>query len=386
MKMASNDYISISCLEVIQPIGKFYITVLPFQDLLDIAYADVRKVEAGTDDLGIQRHLAKGRKEEIGRYVLTREATFPTSILLAISSRDAEIDNGTQHASKSKKPWINLRIPRRDKVARIIDGQHRIAGLLVARDVENGIDRFDLPVTIFVDMDIEDQAMVFATINLKQTRVTRSLAFDLTEFAKTRSPYKTGHHIAVALDKTERSPFHGRVKVLGTASEPSELISQAAIVEVIADFILGTDARVMDDRDLVKRGKKPERATEREASKLIFRNFWIDNQDEKIAQTIFNLFYAVRKKWPKAWNKQRKGHVLNRATGFRAMMRFLRAGYLSIVGDKPRVPSVDEFHTLLKKVKFDDDHFTTERYKPGSSGVSSLYNDLVDQAKIKKSA
>lgn len=69
-----------------------------------------------------------------------------------------------------------LRIKKDANVAKIIDGQHRIAGL-----EDYAGPPFQVNATIFIDMDIEDQAMVFATINLKQTKVSKSLAYDCCE-------------------------------------------------------------------------------------------------------------------------------------------------------------------------------------------------------------
>ena len=43
-----------------------------------------------------------------------------------------------------------------------------------------------LIVTLFVDMPIENQAMTFAVINLEPTKVNKSLAYDLYEYAKSR--------------------------------------------------------------------------------------------------------------------------------------------------------------------------------------------------------
>ena len=61
---------------------------------------------------------------------------------------------------------------------------------------------FDILVSLFVGSDIADQAHVFATVNLEQTKVGKSLAIDLFELARTRSPIKTCHNVAVALDTT----------------------------------------------------------------------------------------------------------------------------------------------------------------------------------------
>ena len=86
--------ISINCIEITQPIGNFYIGVMDHLDLLKISYADVRRlVDAELDTyLGIQREVSPKRIKELQQYVQSIDATFPTSIILAISSADAEYD------------------------------------------------------------------------------------------------------------------------------------------------------------------------------------------------------------------------------------------------------------------------------------------------------
>ena len=68
--------------------------------------------------LGIQRELSSGRVSELRQYVHNVDATFPTAVLLAISSAHARFDESTS----------TLSIVRHGKVAKVIDGQHRIAG------------------------------------------------------------------------------------------------------------------------------------------------------------------------------------------------------------------------------------------------------------------
>ena len=89
-------------------------------------------------------------------------------------------------------------LPRVDNVARIINGQHRIAGLksLRSRGFYVNVTRY------IVDMDISDQANVFSTINLAQTKVSRSLVYDLYAYAKARSPQKTCHDISRLIEST----------------------------------------------------------------------------------------------------------------------------------------------------------------------------------------
>src|SRR5690242_11583616 len=81
-------------LRVTQPIGDFFVAVLDSSVLVDIAYADVRELEARTLDryLGINRRLDESRVKVIASYVKTQDATFPTSILLAIDGRNVNWD------------------------------------------------------------------------------------------------------------------------------------------------------------------------------------------------------------------------------------------------------------------------------------------------------
>src|SRR5437868_2343049 len=78
------------CFEVQQPIGRFYIARISADNLITITHVDVRRIEREEREvetvLGIQRPLSKTRVKEIGEYVNTVDATFPTSIILAIDS------------------------------------------------------------------------------------------------------------------------------------------------------------------------------------------------------------------------------------------------------------------------------------------------------------
>ena len=97
-------------------------------------------------------------------------------------------------------------------VAKIIDGYHRIAGL-EKQEGKWEYGQFELNVTIFIDMDPEDEAIVFSTINKQQTKPSNSLAYDLFELAKTRSPQKTSHNIARLFNKEQGNPFYKKIKL-----------------------------------------------------------------------------------------------------------------------------------------------------------------------------
>jgi DGQHR domain-containing protein len=364
--MTQHGWISFPCIAVRQPIGQFYIGSMSSSDLVEISFADVRRIETEGREveqyLGIQRPLSSQRVLELQEYVKNLDATFPTSIILAAKSEDAQYDDETR----------TMKIRRDNKVAKIIDGQHRIAGL---ENYNNGL--FQLNVTLFVDMDIEDQAMVFATINLKQTKVNKSLAYDLYEFSKARSPQKTCHNIAKLLNSRSNSPLKDKIKILGVASGKSEeSITQATFVDKLMNSI---SKDPMKDRDLLKRRKPLERAVGKEEMELFLRNLFIQDRDGEIARVLWNYFEAVKRKWPDAWPNARKGNILNRTTGFSALMRFLKNAYTSFDKRDAVIP-IESFGRIFTKIRLADHDFTPERYKPGSSGEALLYRDLLQQA------
>jgi len=222
-------------------------------------------------------------------------------------------------------------------------------------------------------MDLEDQAMVFATINLQQTKVSKSLAYDLYDFAKNRSPQKTCHNIAKLMNFRPGSPLAARIKILGKATgEGFELITQATFVDRLLRLITRDP---MTDKDKLKRGKKLERANTNDEQTLIFRNRFIDGKDAEIAKILWNYFDAVQHRWPDAWDTDEPGMILPRTTGFAALMRVIPHAMRSIAPKSP-VPRVSEFETYFQRVSLADNDFTSDRFKPGSSGEAALVRDL----------
>jgi len=267
-----------------------------------------------------------------------------------------------------------LRINNNENVAKIIDGQHRIAGLEGLKNINK---QFQINVTIFIDMDIEDQAMVFATINLSQTKVNKSLVYDLYEFTSSRSPQKTSHNIARLLNSKEGSPFYGRIKILGSATKPFQTLTQAAFVEAMLIWhISGSIQRASEDRELLKRKRRPARATSKEANKLVFRNMFLDERDAEIVSVLWNYFAAVQIRWPVAWDgAEMSGNILPRTNGFRALMRLLPLVYQQI-GTPNDVPSMEEFLEIFNRIRMKANDFSTLKYPPGTSGEAGLYREL----------
>lgn len=361
--------IIVPILEVKQPVGDFYIGVIEARDLLAISFSDVRRPDGRDLEryIGIQRDLSEGRVSEIKKYVKNVDACFPTGIILAISNEHVEFTNTPEGQTA-------LAINRDSEIAKIIDGQHRIAGF----EGFNGAP-FYLNVTIFIDMVLEDQAMVFATINLKQTKVTKSLASDLYEFAEARSPQKTGHNIAKLMNFKEGSPLKRFIKILGKSTgQELESITQSTFVDRLMKLITRES---MQDKDLIKRGRTPARAIKDDQRKLLFRNLFIDGRDAEITMVLWEYFSAVEERWPTAWLDRSRGAILGRTTGFAALLRLLPEIVVRITASPlDRDSSIidkNEFLSLLNLIKINDDEFVSTTYLPGSSGEGKLFADML---------
>lgn len=234
------EYIKLPYIEVNQPIGSFYISSIGYTDLLSISYADIRKIDQEAKDndnfdtyLGIQRQVSPTRIKEIEAYVQTIDATFPTSVILHIHSieeflngkrvsewSEEEIDRNRDkivalHNIRIDKETRTMYIRKGEDVAQILDGQHRLEGLrgfVNKNDSNQNSLVFDLNVTIFVDLDLDDQAQIFSVINKAQTKVNKSLVYDLYEYERYRSPQKTAHDVVRLLNRREDIPFIAKLR------------------------------------------------------------------------------------------------------------------------------------------------------------------------------
>jgi DGQHR domain-containing protein len=360
--------------KVTQPLGDFYIASIPAKILVDITDFDVRRVLIEKRDvekyLGIQRPLDPKRVKEISDYVNTVDACFPTGVIVSIPAKCVSIDDNETVMTISN--YIETdnedEIVIYKKIARVLDGQHRLAGL---KDFEG---QFEINVSIFVDMDISDQANIFSTVNLAQTKVQKSLAYDLYDVMKARSPQKTCHNIAVTLDREEGSPFKKRIKRLGVATphRTGETLTQSTFIEPLLKMI---STNPMRDRDFFLRHKIPPKVSENELNQHPFQHMFVDGKDFDITDIVWNYFEAVSKKWNN-WNSTDRGVMLNRTNGYRALMRFLNHLFNQQF-NKNCKPSLGEFQKVFNKVNIDDNDFNVETFPPGSSGEGRLFRSLV---------
>jgi DGQHR domain-containing protein len=372
-------------IELTQKSGTFFSACLPAHELASIAFSDVRRLVNDERDieryLGVQRPINKTRVKKIREYILSPDPTFPTAIIIAVHencvSYDPEKEEMTLSASHVEGDTGDGKDIPFSKIAKVLDGQHRLAGFY---DEDGTFDiggaDFDLNVSIFVGADISVQAQIFATVNLAQTKVSKSLVYELEDLSNVRSPFKTCHKIAVALDSLESSPFYRRIKRLGyvTPGRSGETITQAAFVEALTDLI---SRDPFADRNMFLDGKEPEPVFGEKLDRVPFRNMFLERDDFGIADNVYNYFAAVRDKWPKAWAEtSRKSGILPKTNAFRAFMRHLREVYPNLARIYGSTVPVAGYAKALANVELADDDLTTRNFKPGSSGESAFYKVL----------
>ncbi|WP_082576527.1 DGQHR domain-containing protein [Lysobacter sp. Root604] len=371
--------IDVPCVRVSQPIGDFFVASIDSAILRQITYSDVRELRGGRpidEYLGIQREVNPKRVKDIGKYVNTIDACFPTAVILAIPGRCAEYNELNRTLTLKSDLHVDESENRIDRtqIARVLDGQHRIEGLF---HLAEGHPPFEINVSIFIEMDIESQAYLFSVVNLSQTKVSKSLAYDLYEYSQARSPQKTAHNISVALDLEPKSPFYQSIKRLGVATKGrfTETLTQATFVEALLPYLTPDPIK---DRDIFLRGSKPAKAEVKDLERHIFRNMFLENRDLDIADVIYNFYKAASERWPTAWAQGGSGAMLKKTNGFRGLMRLLRPAYLHLArpGD---VVTADQFNVLFSRTKIQDADFNVDNFKPGTSGETAVYHQLFSE-------
>lgn len=292
--------ITIPYIKVDQPIGRFFLSSLPAATLKRITEVDPRDISNGT---GIQRLPKQDRIREISEYCSDPDATFPTSVVVSVHS------NMMQYCSVDEET-NEIKIDETKVVGQIIDGQHRLEGLYQSKY----IDRFEIPVVFMFNMTAKENAYVFSIINSKQTKVNPSHIVDLLAYSDERSPQKTAHEVAKALNTMEDSPFYRRLRMLGfnAPGQENATLSQGTFA---AQLITLISKKPDEDARKIKRNETLD-----SDDSLPLRDYFIKGQDEIILKLMFNCFNAVRAVFPNEYNNV-KTNILWKTSGFSAIIK-----------------------------------------------------------------
>ncbi len=334
-----------------QPAGNFLLAVMNVSDIIKISKSNPRMYDGKSmmSIGGIQRELSKKRVKDIANYSSNVDATFPTPILLGLSEQHYKLGSD------------NITIIG-EEVADVVDGQHRIEGIK-----ESGNMNFMLPVVFILNATEEQKALMFATINGKQTKVPASIIYDLFNVMKDRSPQKTSHEIARTLNKMPDSPWYRRLKMLGkkAPSDPLASLSQGTFVKSLIGHITKDADK---DRNLIKEGKPPLKY-----DNCVFNDYFLNKKDDVILKILLNFFLAMKTVWPEEWENP-DNSILTKAIGFEGFMKALP--YLIPKGKEKGTLKEQFFVEIFLRVKEKMDKngtcFTSKHFDSGAMSQAQI--------------
>jgi DNA phosphorothioation-associated DGQHR protein 1 len=396
-------------LRVQQPLGVFYVAILPAELLLKVAYSDVlsatlRPSGTGYDLTGTQRLPKPKRLQPIADYINRADAAFPNSIILAANFRkedglieDEEHDESEEESTTHPRWTIEegpdesgactLTIPSEQKLAAIIDGQHR---LFAFANAASGRLEMSLICSIFLDLPKPYQAQLFATINSTQEPVNKSLTYELfgynleNESENYWSPDKLAVFMTRKLGTEDESPLKGKIVVAPkrdrelerlAAEGGSWKVSTAVVVEGIMRLfssnpkkditnLLEVENKVRKDIADLRRDKSP------------LRDAYIKSEDVVIYQMVLNYLKACQAVF---WSNAPAGSFIVKTVGVQALFDILRLQ--AAAAYKNRDIRVKTFTDLLSPAAEID--FAAEEFQNASgSGRSKIRRVIVEALEL----
>ncbi|WP_447909499.1 DNA phosphorothioation-associated DGQHR protein 1 [Brevundimonas bullata] len=336
-------------LRVEQPLGEFFVAVIPANILLDVAFSDRLRARMEGEDIGYsvsgtQREKSSSRRTQISDYINRVDAAFPNSIILAanydeatgtiraVETESGEMDPSVWTINELDDGCFELTIPTAEKLAGIVDGQHRLDGF--RQSSTEGRRGMELICSVFTALPKPYQAQLFATINSTQKPVDKSLTYEMfgynisDEPADRWTPDKLAVYLTRRLNTVEGSPLRGRVVVapkrdtaLSALMEGKDWkVSTATVVEGILRLISSNpkrDANLMLTPPLKSRSALRQGARDRSPMRDVF----IEEQDALLFAMVLNYLKVCDTLF---WSKAKPGSFIIKTVGIQALFDILR--------------------------------------------------------------
>jgi DNA phosphorothioation-associated DGQHR protein 1 len=365
--------LSVPALRVHQHIGVYYVAVIPAEVLLQVSYSD--KLTAKWDSErniyvleGTQRPLQEKRFQQIAEYIAREDSAFPNSIILAANFRkeDGLLETGPDETASPGTPdsrwtivdgadgYAVLTIPTKEKLAAIIDGQHRLLGFTRVKDP--GYLKMPLICSIFLGLPKPFQAQLFATINSTQKAVDKSQTYELfgynleDEDPEEWSPDKLAVFIARRLGTDSESPLKGRIVIAAETDEELKAfgegadwrVSTAVIVDGILRLISSNPKR--DTAAMLEGSRKPRSIlAQGRVDRSVLRDLYLAGQDEVLYILTRNYLIACQNIF---WQRASKDSYITKTVGVQALLDVLKL--LAKKANEDRDISVSRFEGILE--------------------------------------
>lgn len=206
-------------IEIRQARHTFILTAIPAALLTRISYAAIRHQDH--EEGAVQRVLNQSRIAGIKSFTL-QGGDFPASIVLNWVS-DPLIRNGS-----------TVTLPDGKRLAQIIDGQHRVAGMAEAIEENSALGDQLMPVAIYEGLDTLECANIFLSINTEQRPVPRSLVYDLYGVASEDLVDKSAvraRDITMSLSG-DGQPYQGLIKLPNAKRQKGGIALSTAVTAI----------------------------------------------------------------------------------------------------------------------------------------------------------
>lgn len=346
--------IELEVIETHQPIGSFYIAKINAKTLYNSSRVDRLLVEMQKEvnELkysGIQRNLNEKKIRSLQDYLESPDATFPNSIILNVDKN---------YILSQTKSSLTLKYTK--ETFSVIDGQHRLESFRDLYDTD-----FELVVSIFLGLSIEEQARIFITINSEQTKVNPSVQIFQELHDKVYTPRKMAANIAILFAKDFDSPWLNKIKLLGVKDEIASegIISLSAFAKPIINLIYDDEKYHFIRTQILRKG--PQVLVELPVPKnslLLFWDLFIQNNEPALYKMLFNYFKVISNILPKDWKSN--SSLLTKTTGYNALILLFKDIYE--LAEPQKDFSQDNFYYILKRLKSMDGTINSSNY--GASG------------------
>jgi DNA phosphorothioation-associated DGQHR protein 1 len=316
--------------------------------------------------LGAQRPSSTRRAKEIAKYINTVEAAFPNSIILAanyINYGELQEDETKRwHVEALDGGFYQLVIPTGETMSSVIDGQHRLLGFDYCEPHRKSM---ELLCAVYKDLPHPYQAYLFATININQRRVDKSLAYEQfgynldDEDRGSWAPDKLAVYFSRRLNLDPQSPFHGRIRVAPMNSEllfpsgdpPDWQVSTACVVEGIAKLISQNPKRDRDLLHLKAIGARDRRSLPKDDAP--WREQYLEERDKEVYEGLVT-FFTLAKKY--LWDAAIPQSYIRKTVGIQALFDLLR---FWLRKSKGRIveSEIDPIVAASTRIRFDDPIF-----------------------------
>jgi len=287
-----------------------------------------------------------------------------------------------------------LIIPTNQKLAAVIDGQHRLSAFEYVDDLEI-LSKIDLVCSVYFDLPNSYQAFLFATINSNQKKVDRSLALEQfgynvdDESEKAWTPEKFAVFLSRKLNTDKlTSPFYRHIKVAPLNFENlfnddknnKWVISTATIVDGITSLISNNPKRdriLMQQKSLLSGRNRSMIENIKDTSPL--RKHFLSFKDQQIYDIITDYFNNIKEI---LWNDSNDNSYVKKTVGVQALFDVLK----NILKKESDIENINFYQYIhnLKGIDFGDKFFQSSGI--GRSRIRNTINlrlDLLNFDRIK---